>query len=105
LDHGAWAGKQIVSASWLDQSTTEQIKARALFSYGFLWWLGRSSLGDHAVEGIAALGSLSQKVIIIPALDMVVVFNASLRSQNMVAPEIGLLDQYILPAVLKPKGQ
>jgi CubicO group peptidase (beta-lactamase class C family) len=67
LNQGAWAGKQIVSASWLDQSTTEQIKARAPFSYGFLWWLGRSSVGDHAVEWIAALGSLSQKIIIIPA--------------------------------------
>jgi len=32
---------------------------------------------------------------------MVVVFNASRQSKDMVAPEMDLLDKYILPAVLK----
>jgi hypothetical protein len=32
---------------------------------------------------------------------MIVVFNASLESVQMVAPEIELLDKYVLPAILK----
>ncbi len=44
------------------------------------------------------MGFNSQKTIVIPALDMVVVFNASRQSKNMVAPELDLLDRYILPA-------
>ena len=35
LNHGAWEGKQIVPASWIAQSTTEQIRAPKAFSYGF----------------------------------------------------------------------
>jgi CubicO group peptidase (beta-lactamase class C family) len=101
LNRGVWQGSQIVSADWLAQSTTEKIKARERFSYGYQWWLGRSLNGDRVIEWTAALGFNSQKIIIIPDLDMVVVFNASHESINMVAPEIELLDQYILPAILE----
>jgi CubicO group peptidase (beta-lactamase class C family) len=101
LNHGVWEGRQIVPASWVDQSTVEQIKTEEPLSYGYQWWLGRSLEGYREVQWIAAMGFNSQKTIIIPALDMVVVFNASRQSKNMVAPELDLLDRYILPAALK----
>ena len=100
LNGGAWEGKQIVPASWIAQSTTAQIKAREPFSYGFQWWLGRSLNGERAIDWTAALGFNAQKTIIIPELDSVVVFNASRESVMMVAPEIELLDKYVLPAIL-----
>jgi len=100
LNKGTWEGKQIVPASWIEQSTTEQIKARKSHSYGFQWWLGRSLHEGRSVEWTAAFGINSQKTIIIPELDTVVVFNASLESAKMVAPEIELLDKYILPAMV-----
>jgi hypothetical protein len=53
---------------------------------------------DRVVQWVYARGFNSQKTIIIPALDMVVVINASRPSKNMVAPELDLLDRYILPA-------
>jgi CubicO group peptidase (beta-lactamase class C family) len=99
LNHGVWEGKQIVPASWVAQSTAEQIKTEGPLSYGYQWWLGRSPDGDREVEWVAAMGFNSQKTIIIPALDMIVVFNASRQSKNMVTPELDLLNQYILPAV------
>ena len=109
LNRGVWEGKQIVPASWVAKSTAEQIKtegprsaehikAEGPNSYGYQWWLGRSLDKDRRVEWVAAMGFNSQKTIIIPALDMVVVFNASRQSKNMVAPELDLLDRYILPA-------
>ncbi len=109
LNRGVWEGKQIVPASWVVQSTAEQIKAEGPLqtehiraegprSYGYQWWLGQSLDKDRAVQWVAAMGFNSQKTIIIPALDMVVVFNASRQSKNMVAPELDLLDRYILPA-------
>jgi hypothetical protein len=49
---------------------------------------------------MAAFGFNGQKTIIIPELDTVVVFNASLESAQMAAPEIELLDKYILPAIV-----
>jgi len=99
LDRGVWEGKQIVPATWIAQSTSEQIKTREPISYGFQWWLGRSLNNDRVIEWVAAMGFNSQKTIILSELDTVVVFNASRQSKNMVAPEIDLLDHYILPAI------
>jgi CubicO group peptidase (beta-lactamase class C family) len=101
LNRGAWEGKQIVPAAWIAQSTTELIKARKRLSYGFQWWLGRSLIEGRVVEWTAAMGFNAQKIVIIPALDMVVVFNASLESVQMIVPEIELLDKYVLPATLR----
>ena len=105
LNGGVWEGKQIVPASWIAQSTTAQIKAREPFSYGFQWWIGRSLNEDRAIEWTAALGFNAQKTIIIPDLDSVVVFNASRQSARMIAPEIELLDKYVLPAILKHQSK
>jgi hypothetical protein len=82
-------------------STAEQIKARKPLSYGFQSWLGRSLTEGRAVEWTAAMGFNAQKIVIIPELDMVVIFNASLESVQMIAPEIELLDKYVLPVILR----
>jgi CubicO group peptidase (beta-lactamase class C family) len=100
LNHGVWRRKQIVSGAWIAQSTAAQIKARESYSYGFQWWLGRSSSNGRVIEWSAALGFNAQKIIVAPELDLVVVFNASRESKNMVSPEIELFDRYILPAAL-----
>lgn len=100
LDHGVWEGKQIVPASWIAQSTAPHIKAQKQYSYGFQWWVGQSTVAGRVIAWSAALGYNSQKVIVIPELDLVVVFNASRESVHMIAPELDLLDQHILPAVL-----
>jgi CubicO group peptidase (beta-lactamase class C family) len=101
LNRGVWEGSQLVPASWVAQSTVEHIKTEGPLAYGYQWWLGRSLDKDREVQWTAAMGFNSQKTIVIPAPDMVVVFNASRQSKNMVAPELELLDQYILPATSK----
>jgi CubicO group peptidase (beta-lactamase class C family) len=101
LNRGVWQGKRIVSDSWIAQSTRAQIKAPKTLSYGFQWWLGRSSIDGRVIEWIAALGFNAQKIIIIPELDTTVVFNASRGAADMVTSEIELLDRYILTAILK----
>jgi len=101
LNRGAWEGKQIVPTAWIAQSTTELIKARKRLSYGFQWWLGQSLIEGRVVEWTAAMGFNAQKIVIIPEFDMVVVFNASLESVQMIVPEIELLDKYVLPAILR----
>ncbi|WP_369719672.1 serine hydrolase domain-containing protein [Bradyrhizobium sp. LLZ17] len=101
LNRGVWEGRQIVSGSWVDQSTAEHIKTEEPLAYGYQWWLGRSLDGEREIRWIAARGFNSQKIIVIPALDMVVVINPSRRSKNMVGPELELLDRYIIPATFK----
>ena len=60
LQHGDWNGRQVVSSSWIEDSTTPHLSGKgAMFSinpyegitsYGYLWWLGRSHRNSRNAE-------------------------------------------------------
>jgi CubicO group peptidase (beta-lactamase class C family) len=76
LAGGRWNGRQIVSAGWIDASTTRKIEATEGLSYGYLWWLGRSLLNGREVHWAGALGRGGQSIRVVPELDLVVVVTA-----------------------------
>jgi CubicO group peptidase (beta-lactamase class C family) len=84
LAGGQWNGRQVVSKAWIEESTAAKTVASSTYSYGYLWWLGRSSLqdrvggheGDRVVPWAAALGRGGQSIRIVPALDLVVAVTA-----------------------------
>jgi CubicO group peptidase (beta-lactamase class C family) len=76
LNGGLWTGRQIVSRSWVDVSTTRKIDATDSQAYGYLWWLGRVQHHKREVEWIGALGRGGQSIRIVPELDLVVVVTA-----------------------------
>jgi CubicO group peptidase (beta-lactamase class C family) len=82
LDHGAWIGKQIVSADWIAQSVKPRFQAigyfSGLFFYGQQWWLGRSIVDGSEVKWIAAMGSGGQRIFIVPDRDLVVMTTSGL---------------------------
>ncbi len=52
LNRGAWNGKQLVSAEWIDESTREHSRWDELgLKYGYLWWVI-----DEEEHSYAALG-------------------------------------------------
>ena len=97
-DEGRWNGRQILSASWIDESTTPRMNAEghgALY-YGYHWWLGRSLLNGRELTWTAAIGSGGQRLFIVPALDLVVAVNAfNYRSHIPIA----ILNRFVMPAV------
>jgi CubicO group peptidase (beta-lactamase class C family) len=103
LQRGAWNGKQVVSAGWIDASTAPQINGFLVFCYGYQFWLGRSLVGGHPVNWAAAWGLGGQRVFIVPDLDLVVVVTAGLYKSDIQAQvPIKILNQYILNAVQTP---
>ena len=75
LHNGEWDGKQLVNPDWVKQSVTPQISIGGGMQYGYKWWL--QSIGQNpAVDIWRGSGFGGQIPIIIPAYDMVVVFNA-----------------------------
>ncbi|HUY38166.1 MAG TPA: serine hydrolase [Candidatus Binataceae bacterium] len=103
LQHGAWNGKQLVSAAWIDASTTPQINGFLVFFYGYQFWLGRSLINKHEVDWAAAWGLGGQRMFIVPELDLVVVVNAGLYRSDMQAQvPLKILNQYVLKAAEKP---
>jgi CubicO group peptidase (beta-lactamase class C family) len=76
LAGGRCNDRQIVSKAWIETSTAPKTKATDGLSYGYLWWLGRSSLNGREVQWAGALGRGGQAIRIVPELDLVVVVTA-----------------------------
>ncbi len=100
LAGGHWNGKQIISKEWVERS----LEPHSHFpdhDYGYGWHLGEYKVGGRTYRRAEANGNGGQLVIIIPDLDMVVMFTAAnyanyptwARFRDELVPE------FIIPAV------
>ena len=101
LAGGAWQGRPIVPAKWLQQSTTQSVAIDGPFGYGWHWYL-LTPQGSGA-KTISAVGWGGQRLFIMPGLDLVVAMNCGNYSkpgmeQRRVANT--LLQELVLPAVM-----
>jgi CubicO group peptidase (beta-lactamase class C family) len=104
LNKGAWGGKQIVSAKWIEQSVTPRFQAigffGGLFYYGQQWWMGRTLSGDKDVKWIAAQGLGGQRIVIVPELDLVMVTTSGLYgSPRQGNAPLDILANFIIPYI------
>lgn len=103
LNGGQWNGKQIVSKSWLDRSTTSYIN-RGTGGYGYQWWLlPQNGLENHTPNRNDiwyAGGWGGQFIFVVPLLDMVVVMNAENYTNNPPRSQ----QAHLLPAILRAAG-
>jgi CubicO group peptidase (beta-lactamase class C family) len=76
LHRGRWDGRQIVPATWVEQSTRWSIDTHwHAPGYGFQWW-ALAGKDDAAPEAYAAIGYGGQYLIVVPPLDLIAVFTA-----------------------------
>ena len=107
LNQGRWKDVQLVPSDWLTSSFLESASLNKVVKYGYQWWIVRlEKLNDQWVFGedgnnksIAGNGWGQQRLIIVPAYQLVIVINAgSYGVQNSkLAKEIHL--NYIMPAL------
>ncbi len=66
LNRGTWNGRQLVSAEWIDESTTEHSRWNELkLSYGYLWWIiDRDSYAALGDGGNAIYVNTKKKMVI-----------------------------------------
>ena len=100
LAGGAWQGRQIVPAKWLEESTTRSVVIDGPFGYGWHWYLATPPGGAKTISGIGWGG---QRLFILPGLDLVVAMNCGNYAkpgpeQRRVADV--LLRELVLPAVM-----
>ena len=100
LAGGAWQGNQIVPAEWLEQSTTRAVVIDGPFGYGWHWYL--ASPPGSSGSTIMGIGWGGQRLVVIPALELVVVINCgnypkSGAEQRAVVDT--LLKDLVLPAM------
>jgi CubicO group peptidase (beta-lactamase class C family) len=102
LNGGRWGGRELVPASWLQESTRPHVPtSEPLVRYGYQWWLAASSFGDSTTPWVAAFGNGGQRVFVLPELDLVVVVTAGNYNQpeNWRLP-LAVLNQFVLPALV-----
>lgn len=99
LNVGRWHRRQVVSEDWAETSTSALID-RMLFGvlpihYGYLWWV---TPGKY----FQAFGANTQRIIVIPDFDIVVVFTANDPNDLGWSGPVDslLIDSFIIPAVL-----
>jgi CubicO group peptidase (beta-lactamase class C family) len=66
LNRGVWNGKQLLSAEWVEESTTEHGRSGEL-KYGYLWWAL-----DEKEHSYAALGDGGNVIYVNPAKNLVI---------------------------------
>ncbi|MEO0790612.1 MAG: serine hydrolase, partial [Bacteroidota bacterium] len=103
LNKGNWNGEQLIPASWIEESTSPQIKGDYPVDsdYGYLWRLLERKVGGRQMRTIEAWGNGGQFLIVIPEVDMTITFTGghyNLFPQMEQAP-FEILEKYILPAV------
>jgi CubicO group peptidase (beta-lactamase class C family) len=100
LNRGAWQGKQIVPAEWIDTSTTPRFQAVGYFGgtlfYGYQWWMGRSLSNGREFKWVGAFGWGGQRIFIVPELDLVMMTTAAQYGK----PKEGLAAMDILANVV-----
>jgi CubicO group peptidase (beta-lactamase class C family) len=100
LSGGEWQGKRIVSANWVEESLKPRFRIEPTYHYGYLGWISSSFLGARKVDWFEAYGLGSQRIIVVPSLDSVVVITTGLYFQeNPGTTE--LLEHFILSAIVR----
>jgi CubicO group peptidase (beta-lactamase class C family) len=103
---GSWAGEQIVSAEWVKAMTSLHVEdvdpddPDFNYGYGYQWWLVDPKEREAKKEPqiYAGFGYGNQRLLVVPDLDLVVVFYA----WNIYGPQRSTIDLFveeILPAV------
>jgi len=103
LNDGQWNGNQLISPAFIQNSTKPQVEVGMFgYEYGYLWWL--SEFGqDQKEKAYFMSGTGGNKIVVIPALELVVVltstyYNGGMESHNQTTK---LLDEYIVPEIKK----
>jgi CubicO group peptidase (beta-lactamase class C family) len=104
LQRGRWGDRQIVPASWVDESFRRHVTfnppAGRLTGYGYLWWILPDPHSGHD-DVLGALGFLGQYIFIIPDHDMVVVVTAGARDPVDMNRPLEFLYTDIFPSITR----
>ena len=106
LSGGTWNGTRVLSRSWVDQSTKRHSSYDREHGYGYAWHIHEYHAQGIVYKGHSAEGNGGQLVIVIPQLDLVVLFTAGNYQSYPVWRRFGeeLVPQYVLRAASPSKN-
>lgn len=100
LNNGKWQGKQIVSQDWIEQSLKPRLTTGFdNIEYGYQWWVGTLEWKGKYLQWGAAFGNGSQRLFVVPALDITIVITAGDYDDIKVARRVNRFFKDIISTV------
>jgi CubicO group peptidase (beta-lactamase class C family) len=103
LNGGSWNGEQIISSSWITESTSRSVDLNLSFSdgYGYQWWHESFNIeGRDPIDSYFAAGNGGQFIFIVPSKNAVVVLTGdNINDADLTYQPMVLMRDYILPAL------
>jgi len=108
LNGGAWGDRQVVSASWIVQSTAQIVGVDEFRRYGYQWYVGDYAFGPpkgwapgHLERWWGAMGEGGQRLFMLPGLDLVVAITAdNYGADDQWMPPTRAMREVVLPSVV-----
>ncbi|WP_298236791.1 serine hydrolase [uncultured Algibacter sp.] len=97
LNDGKWKDTQVISKTWVDESTKVQFNVSSNSAYGYQWWIRNFNTGTNTYNCFYAAGFGGQYIFVIKELGLVAVFTGGNFNSNMSVP-YEIMENYILPA-------
>jgi CubicO group peptidase (beta-lactamase class C family) len=107
LNKGRWNGKLIISEDWVSKCTIPykgntgiKIPGEDLgkVGYSYTWWTKDFTYKDESISMFFAVGWGGQKIIVMPDLDMVIVFTGA--NYDSKVHDFEIIERFILPSIL-----
>jgi CubicO group peptidase (beta-lactamase class C family) len=96
LAEGAWNGRQIVPAGWIDAMLQPRLQTDWGGRYGYQWYV--ETVAGHRL--VAGMGNGGQRLMVLPELDLAVAITAgNYDDPDQWQTPVTLLERAILPAV------
>ena len=100
LAGGAWQGRQVLPAAWVAATLQPSITiGKGPLRYGLHWWAGQVRHAGRSLPWIAGMGNGGQRLVVVPELDLAVVFTAGASNSEQSGPLEGALLRQIVAAV------
>ena len=106
LNNGNWKGEQIIAPEWVEKSSAVYknnvginlpIEDSGINAYGYTWWISELDYNDKKIKMYRANGWGGQTIMVLPELDMVVVFTSGNWAGK--SKLFKILNNYLLPSV------
>jgi len=100
---GAWNGRRVLPAAWVEASIRPHAQIDDDTAYGYLWWLKTYKAGDRAFRSYFMSGTGGNHIHVFPDQNMVVVITTTnYRERGPHEITDRLLTERILPAAAAP---
>lgn len=97
VDKGAWQGRPVVPAEWVEAMLSPQVTATDGLRYGFFWWLAPDGTPPYWV---AAFGNGGQRLMVAPRSGLiVVVFAGNYNQPDAWKLPVRIITEFAVPAI------